>query len=230
MKTASRQTRLKIRLYMLAIVGLFALAFVTWGLTERYEGRPSDEVDLASVWIDTVKEGSFVRSIRGAGVLQLREENAEDDAGPQAVIRIASQPARELQVGMKAAIDTRRDVLHGQVTAIGMEAEDDTVAVTVDLAGEILHTGMRDGLPVDATIDVETINNVTFIGRPAYGQANAVVELFKVGEDGSADRVQVRLGRMSVQYVEIIDGLEVGDRVILSDSRLWEDFYRIHLR
>ena len=102
-------------------------------------------------------------------------------------------------------------------------------AIDVALEGE-LPQGARPDLRVDGTIEIERLDDVLYVGRPAYGQANQTVSLFLVNpEEDEAQRVQVRLGRSSVSTVEVVEGLQEGDRVILSDTSKWDDFDRIRI-
>jgi HlyD family secretion protein len=104
-----------------------------------------------------------------------------------------------------------------------------TRTVDVSLEGELPRGAVPD-LSVDGTIELERLNEVLFVGRPAFGQDQSTVGLFKEAEDGSASRVQVKLGRSSVNTIEVVSGLNVGDSVILSDMSAWDAFDRIRLR
>ena len=102
----------------------------------------------------------------------------------------------------------------------------------IDVALDVdeLPTGARPDLSVDGVIEISRIADTLFVGRPTYGQANSTIGLFKVAEDETATRVQVKLGQLSVQEVQILEGLVQGDQVILSDSSQWDDVDRIRLR
>jgi HlyD family secretion protein len=147
----------------------------------------------------------------------------------KAVIRIPETQARDVTIGLSATIDTRNGVVPGKVSRIDPAAQGGTVTVDVALEGP-LPKGARPDLTVDGTIQIERLADVLFVGRPAQGQGEGLVGLFRLGEDGrTATRASVRLGRSSVSTVEILDGLKVGDSVILSDTSAWDAFDRIRL-
>ncbi|MGH2708402.1 MAG: efflux RND transporter periplasmic adaptor subunit [Actinomycetota bacterium] len=147
----------------------------------------------------------------------------------KAVLRIPETQAKDVSLGQPAAIDTRNGVVEGRVSRIDPAVQNGTVTVDVSLEGE-LPRGARPDLSVDGTIQVERLDEVLHVGRPAYGQANSTVGLFKLIEDGSnALRVNVRLGRTSVNTVEIVGGLQPGDRVIISDMSRWDSFERVRV-
>jgi HlyD family secretion protein len=146
----------------------------------------------------------------------------------KAVIRIAETQARDVQLGQLATIDTRNGVIEGRVSRIDPAAQNGTVTVDVALTGE-LPRGARPDLTVDGTIELERLTDVLYVSRPAQGQPESLITLFKVQEDGGAVRIKVRLGRASVNTIEIVDGLSVGDQVVLSDTSQWDAFDRIRL-
>jgi HlyD family secretion protein len=132
-------------------------------------------------------------------------------------------------IGQLASIDTRNGVIEGRVSRIDPAANAGTVGVDVKLEGA-LPPGARPDLSVDGTIELERLNDVLFVGRPVFGQPNSAVTLFKVDSDGKeASRVQVKLGRSSVNTIEIVEGLRVGDKVILSDMSAQDNHNRIRL-
>lgn len=148
----------------------------------------------------------------------------------KAVLRIPETQARDVAVGQPAAIDTRNGVVQGRVTRIDPAVENGTVTVDVALTGP-LPRGARPDLSVDGTIQIERLDDVLFVGRPAYGQPESTVGLFRIAPDGeSAVRVPVQLGRSSVNTVEIRGGLQPGDVVILSDMSQWDSADRVRLR
>jgi HlyD family secretion protein len=147
----------------------------------------------------------------------------------KAVIRIAETQAKDVQIGQVAAIDTRNGVVPGRVARIDPAVQNGTVTVDVALTGE-LPKGARPDLTVDGTIELERLEDVLYVGRPAQGQPESLVGLFRLGEGTSeAARVRVRLGRASVNTVEVVEGLKEGDQVILSDTSAWDAFDRIRL-
>jgi HlyD family secretion protein len=148
----------------------------------------------------------------------------------KAELRIAETQAKDITLGQKAEIDTRNGIIAGHVIRIDPAAQQGTVTVDVGL-DEALPQGARPDLSVDGTIELERLENVLYVGRPAFGQAKATVGIFKLEEGGqSAVRTQVELGRSSVNTVEILKGLQEGDQVILSDTSQWDAFNRILLR
>jgi HlyD family secretion protein len=154
-------------------------------------------------------------------------------ANPQrlkAEIKIAETQAKDIQLGQKAEIDTRNGIVQGRVARIDPSVQNGTRTVDVTLVGDLPRGAVPD-LSVDGTIELERLNDVLFMGRPAFGQDQSVVGLFKVGADGvNAERVQVKLGRSSVNTIEILSGLKVGDQVILSDMSAYDAYERIRLK
>jgi multidrug resistance efflux pump len=147
----------------------------------------------------------------------------------KAVLRIPETQAKDVAIGQPAAIDTRNGIVKGKVVRIDPAVQNGTVTVDVSLEGE-LPRGARPDLSVDGTIQVERLEDVLHVGRPAYGQANSAVGLFKLTPDGTeATRVNVRLGRTSVNTVEVTGGLETGDRVIISDMSRWDGHDRVRV-
>jgi HlyD family secretion protein len=147
----------------------------------------------------------------------------------KAEIKISETQAKDIQVGQKAAIDTRVGIVPGRVMRIDPSVQNGTRTVDVSLEGDLPKGAVPD-TSVDGTIELERLNDVLYMGRPAFGQEQSTVSIFKVAEDGSASRVQVKLGRESVSSVEVVSGLAVGDKVILSDMSAWDSFDRIKLK
>jgi len=147
----------------------------------------------------------------------------------QAELRIPETQARDVQLGQHVDVDTRNGIVKGIVMRIDPAVQGGTVQVDVELHGP-LPRGARPDLSVDGTIEIERLEHAVFTGRPAYGQADSTIGLFKLVEDGDyAVRVPVQIGRTSVNEVEIVQGLELGDQVILSDTSSWDDYDRIRL-
>jgi HlyD family secretion protein len=147
----------------------------------------------------------------------------------KAVVRIAETQAKDIQRLQKATVDTRNGVIEAHVERVDPAVENGTVAVDLALDGP-LPKGARPDLSVDGTIELERLDDVLFVGRPAQGQAESLVSLFKLEEAGKeANRTKVKLGKSSVNTVEILSGLNVGDQVILSDTSAWDAFDRIRL-
>jgi HlyD family secretion protein len=147
----------------------------------------------------------------------------------KAELHIPEVQAKDVKLGLTASIDTRNGLVSGHVMRVAPSVQDGTVIVDVALDGK-LPEGARPDLSVDGTIEIERLENVLFVGRPSYGQPNSKVELFKLNEDGkSAARTPVELGRMSVNTVEIVKGLQAGDKVILSDTSAQDGYKKIRL-
>jgi HlyD family secretion protein len=148
----------------------------------------------------------------------------------KAELRIAETQARDLTIGQRAQVDTRNGIIEGKVIRIDPAAQQGTVTVDVDLIGE-LPRGARPDLSVDGTIELERLDNILYVGRPAFGQEQSTVGLFKLDPaTGEATRAQVQLGRSSVNTIEVLGGLGEGDQVVLSDMSAWDQFPTIRLR
>jgi len=148
----------------------------------------------------------------------------------KAEIKIAETQAKDIVIGQKATVDTRNGVVTGHVSRQDPSVVNGTV--TVDVAfDEPLPPSARADLSVDGTIELENLKDVMYVGRPVHGQPDATISLFKITPDGSeASRVNVKLGRSSVTTMEVISGLQVGDKVILSDMSQWDNVDRIRLK
>jgi HlyD family secretion protein len=148
----------------------------------------------------------------------------------KAEIKIAETQAKDAVIGQKATVDTRNGVVTGHVSRIDPSVQNGTVTVDV-VFDQPLPQGARPDLSVDGTIEIENLKDVLYVGRPVHGQSDSTVGIFKLDEDGSdATRVNVKLGRSSVNTIEIVSGLKVGDKVILSDMSAWDNFDRIRLK
>ena len=148
----------------------------------------------------------------------------------KAELRIPQTQATKVALGQAAIVDTRTDTIQGQVVRIDPAAQGGVVVVDVALPANLPRSA-RPGLAVEGIIEIARLDDVYYVGRPAYGQAHNTVGLFKLVEGGShAERVNVRLGQSSVNYIEIIDGLQVGDVVILTDMSQWDAYDRVRIR
>lgn len=148
----------------------------------------------------------------------------------KAEIKIAETQAKDVVIGQKAAIDTRNGVVAGRVSRINPSVQNGTVTVDVEIS-DALPQGARPDLSVDGTIEIENLKDVLYVGRPVHGQSESTIGLFKLVDDGAeAVRVNVKMGRSSVNTIEIIEGLRAGDKVILSDMSSWESFDRVRLK
>jgi HlyD family secretion protein len=147
----------------------------------------------------------------------------------KAQLKIPETQAKDVQIGQSASVDTRNGIIPGHVMRVDPSVINGTVTVDVKLDGP-LPKGARPDLSVEGTIELANLPDVVYVGRPAFGQPNSTVGMFKIDPDGkTATRVQVKLGRASVNSVEILGGLEPGDKVYLSDMSQWDAFNRIRL-
>lgn len=177
------------------------------------------------------------------GVLQQLEVQVGQRVGPgtnlarvvdpnrlKAELKIAETQAKDIAIGQEASIDTRNGIIPGRVIRVDPAAKEGTVGVDVVLLGA-LPKGARPDLSVEGTIELERMENVINVGRPAFGQEKSTIFLFKLEPGGkTAVRVPVKIGRMSVSTVEVVEGLKPGDEVILSDMQRWDTFDRVRLQ
>ena len=176
-----------------------------------------------------------------SGLLQLVSVEEGQQVGPgtnlarvsdptrlKAEVRISETQTRDLAVGQLAKVDTRNGVVKGHVTRIDPASQNGTVGVDVIL-DEALPAGARPDQSVDGVIELQRLENVLYVESPTFGQENSTVSLFKVQPNNEALRTSVKLGRRSVQFVEVIEGLREGDRVILSDMSQYDDHTRVRL-
>jgi len=148
----------------------------------------------------------------------------------KAVLRVPETQARDVALGQKATVDTRNGVVNGHVMRIDPGSQQGTVVVEIAIDGE-LPRGARSDMSVDGTIELERLPNVMYVGRPAYGSAESTVGLFQISDDGKeATRVNVKLGAASVNTVVVLQGLAVGDSVIISDMSQWDNVSRVRLK
>ncbi len=146
-----------------------------------------------------------------------------------AELKIAETQARDVQIGEPASVDTHNGIVAGTVMRVDPAVQNGTVTVDVKLTGE-LPRGARPDLSVDGTVDLEKLDNVVYVGRPAFGQESSTISLFRVDPDGKgAARVPVKVGRASVNSIQVLEGLHEGDTVILSDMSRWDNMDRIRL-
>lgn len=153
-----------------------------------------------------------------------------DPASLKAELRIPETQIKDVRVGQPVAVDTRNGIIEGRVSRIDPAAREGTFVVDAELTGP-LPASARPDLSVDGTIELERLTNVLYVGRPAFGQGQQTVGLFRLSADGQeAVRTQVTLGRSSVSTIEIVGGLNEGDRVILSDTSSMDSYTRILVR
>jgi len=152
-----------------------------------------------------------------------------DPSHLKATIQIPETQAKDVAIGQKASIDTHNGLVDGHVARTDAAVVNGTVAVDVAFDGP-QPEGARPDLSVDGTIEIEDLKNVIYVGRPVNGQAGGNVGIFKLADNNEAVRVNVKLGRSSVNTIEVAQGLSVGDKVILSDMSTWDNYDRIRLR
>ena len=148
----------------------------------------------------------------------------------KAALKIAETQARDIQIGQPTEIDTHNGIINGKVTRIDPAVENGTVTVDVELIGA-LPQGARPDLSVDGTIDLDRMTDVLYVGRPAFGNENSTISLFRLSPDGkTATRVPVKVGLASVNSYQVIEGLKLGDTVILSDMSRWDSVDQVRLQ
>jgi HlyD family secretion protein len=185
-------------------------------------------------------EGLFVKSDM-SGLLQVVSVEVGAQVGPstnlarvsdpnrlKATIRISETQTRDLALGQLAKVDTRSGIVKGRVARIDPASQNGTVGVDVTL-DEALPPGARPDQSVDGTVELQRLENVLYVESPTFGQENGTITLFKVLPNKDAVRTSVKLGRRSVQFVEVVEGLIEGDRVILSDMQAYEDRDRVRI-
>jgi HlyD family secretion protein len=196
-----------------------------------------DAVQLKRTQLDALKVRAGIDGVVQTVEVQVGQQvtlgqNLARVANPnrlKAELKIAETQAKDIQIGQEVSIDTRNGVIPGKVTRIDPSVQNGTRTVDASLEGELPKGAVAD-LSVDGTIQLERLDNILYVGRPVHGQENSTVGLFKVDPDLSgAARVQVRLGRSSVNTIEVLDGLKEGDLVILSDTSQWDNADRIRL-
>ena len=171
---------------------------------------------------DKIEEGAQVAP--GANLARVANPNRL-----KAELKVPETQAKDVQIGQSVSVDTRNGLISGRVSRIDPAVVQGSVTVDVALDGE-LPKGARPDLSVDGTIELERLDDVLYVGRPVQGQPDSTVGLFKVVDNGKAAvRVPIKLGRSSVSTIEILSGLEVGDRVILSDMSQWDAHDRLRL-
>jgi len=153
-----------------------------------------------------------------------------DPTNLKAELRIAETQTKDIRIGQYAEVDTRSGIVKGKVARIDPKSTGGTVGVDVILDEACPANACRPDLSIDGTIQLEKLDNVIFVGRPAFGQENSTVSLFKLNPTtGEANRTPVKLGRSSVNQIEILEGLQPGDQVILSDMSAQDSFDRIRI-
>ncbi len=147
----------------------------------------------------------------------------------KAELRIAETQTKDIRIGQFAEVDTRNGKVKGHVSRMDPSSVGGTVGVDVIMDGP-LPPGSRPDLSVDGEIQLEKLENIIYVGRPAFGQENSTVTIFKVSANGEAHATKVKLGRASVSTIEVLEGLQPGDQVILSDMSQFDAFDRVQLK
>jgi hypothetical protein len=211
---------------------------VSGGLSRGVVGSASSDiptVDKTTIWIDTVKRGPMVRQVRGLGMI-VRGEGASDLVArvtlPESMtadLRPDQNASVDFRPDPNVPVDTRQGQIKGRVIRIAPSGQTRTVdiALNASLRGFSFNMGQL----IDATIDIEKLDNVLYLGRPVHATANSTISLFKLAKDGAeAERVNVKLGRSSVNAIEVLDGLKAGDKIILSDMSTYDNADRIRIK
>jgi HlyD family secretion protein len=213
------------------------------GLTSQLAPQEADVNQRKAAWDLRRRELEDLKVKAGmSGTLQSVPVERGQQVGPgtnlarvanpsnlKAELRIAETQTKDIRIGQYAEVDTRNGIVKGRVSRIDPSSVGGTVGVDVIMDGE-LPPGARPDLSVDGTIQLERLDNIIYVGRPAFGQENSTVTIFKVGADGEAVATKVKLGRASVNTIEVIEGLQPGDQVILSDMSQFDSFDRVQLK
>src|SRR5262249_35787053 len=181
-------------------------------------------VNRSTITVASVERGTMTIHRRGLGVL------APADYGRlKAVIQMAAIQAKGIRIGQPASIDTRQGIISGKVINVGSDASDGVIPVDISLEGD-LPQGAIAGMNIDGFIEIDRLNDVLYLQRPAFGREGDVSSLFKLEEDGAnARRAVVKVGKAGIPVVEILEGLNVGDKVIISDMSGYEGVNTIRL-
>lgn len=196
----------------------------TWELRQRQAEALDVRADMSGILqVIAVEEGQQVSP--GANLARVARPDVL-----RAELRVPETQAKDVKLDLVVRIDTRNGVVNGHVVRIDPAVLNGTVQVDVDFDGE-LPAGARPDLSVDGTIEIEKLKDVLYVGRPAFGQAETTTTLFRLEAEGDhAHRTAVQLGRASVSLIEVVRGLDVGDRVILSDTTSYDQHDRLRLR
>ena len=213
------------------------------GLTSQLAPQEADVNQRKAQWELRRKQLDDLKVKAGmSGTLQLVPVERGQQVGPgtnlarvanpsnlKAELRIAETQTKDIRIGQYAEVDTRNGIVKGHVSRIDPASSGGTVGVDVVMDGP-LPPGARPDLSVDGTVQLERLDNIVFVGRPAFGQENSTVTIFKVGPTGEAVATKVKLGRASVNTIEVLEGLNPGDQVILSDMSQYDAFDRVQLK
>jgi beta-lactamase regulating signal transducer with metallopeptidase domain len=182
------------------------------------------QVQSVQIWTDTVKRGTMLFMVRGLGTLLFA-----DTGQLKAQINIPELQAKDIKVGQTATIDTRKNIVSGKVFRISPRTKDGIVTIDISLEGE-LPKDATSGLNIDGVIEIGRLDNVLYVGTPVNVRPNSTGSLFKLEADGkTATRVKVRFGKVSINKIEVIDGLKAEDKVILSDMSQFDGLDTVRL-
>lgn len=210
---------------------------VAGGISGESSTRSADEpnVDYSTIWIDTVKRGPMVRQVRGLGALVQGDGSSDWIARvtvPEAFaadLRLDEHATIQLHRNGNAPVDVRKGQAAGRVIHVSPEPSNGTRQVEIALEAS-RQSGFSAGAQIDATIDIEKLDDILQIGRPVHVTANSTASVFKIVHNGEeAERVEVKFGRASVSSIEVLSGLQPGDKVILSDMSDYASAERIRL-
>jgi HlyD family secretion protein len=218
------------------------LAIAKTGIKSQLAPQEADVNQRRAIYELRVRQLDDLKVKAGmSGVLQVLPVEVGQQVGPgtnvarvadptllKAELRIAETQTKDIAIGQVAEVDTRTGVVAGRVSRIDPAAANGTVGVDITLEGA-LPPGARPDLSVDGTVRLQKLDDVIYVGRPAFGQEESTITLFKLTPDGEAHRTKVVLGRSSVNTIEIKEGLQPGDQVILSDMSSYDQFDRVKL-
>jgi HlyD family secretion protein len=228
--------RLKVEQQRLAITAKSAKAQVNAQQSRVLQLRAlsklkKDQVDALKVRAGTNGVLQEVTVLEGQQVTPgLNIARIADPASLKAELKIPETQIKDVRLGQTAKVDTRNGIIEGQVARIDPAAREGTFKVDISFSGA-LPSSARPDLSVDGTIELERLKDVLYVGRPAFGQGQQTVSMFRIGPDGQeAKRVTVQLGRSSVSTIEIISGLREGDQVIVSDTTTMDNYQVIRVR
>jgi HlyD family secretion protein len=181
--------------------------------------------ERVTVWPDMVRRGPMIRQVRAVGTL----------AAEGALLRLPEARAHDIAIGQAASVDTHIGLVPGRVSRVDAVPTNGIVTVDVTLTGALPH-GTRPGLAVDGVVELEWLENVVYVGLPVFGQEHSTLTILKVTRgcdltqtSCDAVRQRVRFGRASINTIEILEGLEPGDQVVLSDMSAWDGRDRVRL-
>jgi hypothetical protein len=181
--------------------------------------------DAPTLWIETVKRGEMSAQAFGLGTLTL----AKNGGTATAVLEIRDPEATDVRLNQRSEVETGNGDVQGHVSSIGRTPTSGPRKVEIALDG-VVPANVWDGASVTGTINIATLKNVVYVGRPVHGEPNTTVSIFKLDATGkAADRVWIKLGRAGSNAIEILEGLQPGDKVILSDMSMWENVNHVVL-